>query len=220
VRHAATPRQTKELSKHRRLADLLDQASAAIESYLSLGEGPQDTIPLDMDSLNSAADYLTMSGLGPDAQQLRKFSRLFMESLTVITGINSHRNGVMSVQEFYRKAGFTDELSNCDTPEQREEELRIRWGLLRTTALDLQPLLRDLHSHLVRELSEGERDGQSATPGAAGGRQSGEGVPSSPAERISRSRRLWRWTCSTTAATYRMTIEAGASALLEKLSGR
>jgi hypothetical protein len=100
-----------------------------------LGEGPQDNLPLDIVSINSASDYLTMSGLVPDAQQLRRLSRLFVESLTVITAINAHRNGVMSAQEYYRKAGFTDALSNCDTPEQREEELGIRWSLLRNTAL-------------------------------------------------------------------------------------
>lgn len=52
------------------------------------------------------------------------------------------------------------------------------------------------------------------------GGQGGEAESLGPESSVTRRRRVWRSICSTTAAVYRITIEAGWSALLEKLSGR
>lgn len=61
---------------------------------------------------------------------------------------------------------------------------------------------------------EGKRDGDTLP-----GRQGGETASHAP-EEIVEWRRAWRWTCSTIAAAYRVTIEAACSALFEKLSGK
>ncbi len=57
-----------------------------------------------------------------------------------------------------------------------------------------------------------------AVPSPSGG-QGGEAAPL-VLKKVAGWRRVWRWICSSTAAAYRMTIEAGCSAILEKLSGR
>lgn len=56
--------------------------------------------------------------------------------------------------------------------------------------------------------------------GATGDEQGGDAGPTVHEETLSKRRRMWRWVSSTATATYRITIEAGWSALLEKLSGR
>lgn len=116
-------------------------------------------------------------------------------------------------------AAIHDASEHCDFPlnpwaeEQSPQfELELKYGALQARVGDLTDTDRsgvehfvvDVSADLKRHLGSGE-DGESAPP---------------VAEEIVGWRRVWRSIWSTGLAVYRVTIEAGWSALLEKLSGR
>ena len=160
------------------------------------------------DSVKEAADCLTAIKFAPQASRLRDLHEVAAATLNRIACCQLAKENPKYAEAVKKREGPYPTPGKDDV-EQRDI-MGFHWGIFTTEVRQVQKVASEVaklltsSSNFVPEPSRGQ-GGEAASP-----------VP----KEVAGWRRVWRWICSTTAAAYRITIEAGCSTLLEKLSGR
>jgi hypothetical protein len=143
-----------EIGKLRRLAVHLDQVASAVDSFLSPKDATEESVLHPMPAIGVACDYLKQLEFGPDAQDLLRSARAFLEQLAAIIALQAYESdGAKAAYDVYVAMGCEERLPNWDIPEQqRAQEHADRWVNLVSTAKTLQAKLRSLQAHVADEL--------------------------------------------------------------------